>query len=239
MADAAAKQPIKGITPTIAPIPGHPDTVAVTYPFTPQGSDRSWATVRSFTPHGRYVLTQFVQSLDGFDAAAGLVAKAVDEQGPAIDQFKAADPGDLAAVALDPTGLLARTLPSTTTLTVAKNAVYGVRGAMHLQGNPIASATLFKDTGISAVAMAKTNVYQAEDALAAVRVTKAFHEEISAGGAIPADPVPALPESQCLTLAKGFYCVAPAGRYAIEARSQLLPDVHQQVAAQYVMLTTS
>jgi hypothetical protein len=36
---------------------------------------------------------------------------------------------------------------------------------------------------------------------------------------------------------KGFYCVAPAGRYAIEARGEQLRDVQQQVAAQYVILT--
>jgi hypothetical protein len=237
MGDAVAKQPIQGATPTRASIPGHPDSVAFTYPFTPHGSDRTRTTVRSFTVHGPYVLMQLVQSVDGLDRATALVGKAIDAQGPSIDQFKAADPSALAAVPLDLTGLLAKTLPAPGT-TTAKNAVYGTRGAMHFQSNPVASATLFKDTGVTEVAMGRTNVYQAKDARAAVTVTNSFGQEISAEGTKAADPVPALPDSRCLAFPKGFYCVAPAGRYAIEARSAQLADVQQQVAAQYVILTT-
>jgi hypothetical protein len=236
MGDAATKQPIKGATPTVTAIPGHPEAVASTYPFTPQGTDQGRATVRAFTAHGPYVLMQFAQSVDGLEAATALVAKAIDAQGPEIDQFKAADAGALAAVPLDPTGLLARTLPATSG-TAAKNAVYGTRGAMHFQSDPIASATLFKDTGVTDVAMGKTNVYQAKDAQAAVSITTEFNQEISKEGTTPAPAVPALPDSHCQTFPKGFYCVAPAGQYAIEARGEQLPDVQQQVAAQYVILT--
>jgi hypothetical protein len=238
MNEAAAKLPIQGTLPAAAAIPGHPDAVASTYSFTPQGSNRTFATIRSFAPHGPYVLMQFVQSIDGVDAAVALVGKAVDLQGPAIDPFKAATPDALATVSLDPSGLLARTISATDTST-AKNAVYGARGAMHFQGDPIASATLFKDNGVTEVAMAKTNVYQAEDASAAVTITKSFGEEISAEGTKPADPVPALPDSRCQAFPKGFYCVAPAGRYAIEARGDQLLDAQQQVSAQYVMLTAN
>ncbi|MDT5289589.1 MAG: hypothetical protein QOF88_4478 [Mycobacterium sp.] len=237
MGDAATKQPIQGSTPTGAAIPGHPEAVASTYPFTPHGSDRTWATIRSFTAHGPYVLMQFVQSVDGFDPAAALVAKAIDAQGPSIDQFKPADPGALASVPLDPTGLLAKTLPPTSAVGSAKNAVYDARGAAHFQRDPIASTTLFKDTGVSEVAMAKTNVYQTKDAYGAVAVTDSFGQEVSAEGTKPADPVLALPDSHCMAFPKGFYCVAAAGRYAIEARGEQLRDTQQQVAAQYVMLT--
>jgi hypothetical protein len=52
-----------------------------------------------------------------------------------------------------------------------------------------------------------------------------------------ADPVPALPGSRCLQFPQGFYCVASADRYAIEVQADQLRDAHQQVAAQYVMLT--
>lgn len=237
MADAVVKQPILGVTPTSVPIPGHPEAVAATYPFTPHGSNQTSAAVRSFTPHGPYVLMQFAQSIDGVDAATAMVAKAVDAQGPAIDEFKAADPGALADVQLDPSGLLAKTLPAPAA-NAAKNAVYTARGAMHFQSDPIASDELFSDTGVTDVAMARTNVYQAKDPQAALRVIDAFNREISADGTTPADPVRALPDSHCLAFPKGFYCVAPAGRFAIEARGEQLPDVQQQVAAQYVMLTS-
>jgi hypothetical protein len=236
MGDAAATFPIAGVTPTVVAIPGHPDSVASTYPFTPHGSDQTRATIRSFTPHGPYVLMQFVQTIDGVDHAAALVAKTIDAQGPSIDHFKAADPGALGAIPLDPTGLLARALPATMGAT-AKNAVYDIRGAAHFQSDPIASTKLFKDNGVTEVAMAKTNVYQAKDAPGALAITDAFGMEVTAEGTKAADPVPALPHSHCMGFPKGFYCVAPAGRYAIEARGEQLRDVQQQVAAQYVILT--
>jgi hypothetical protein len=234
MGDAAVKQPIKGITPTVVAIPGHPDAVASTYPFTPSGSDQARATVRSFTPHGPYVFMHFVQSVDGLDRATALVTKAIDAQGPVIDEFTPA--GDLAAVPLDPTGLLARTLPAAVAET-AKNSVYATRGAEHFQSNPVASATLFSDTGTTAVAMGGTNVYQTKDEGSALMITNAFSQEMSSDGMATADTVGALPDSHCYALPKAFYCVAPAGRFAIEARSEQLSDVHQQLAAQYVMLT--
>lgn len=236
MGDAAVKFVIAGTTPTSVAIPGHPDAVASTYPFTPHGSDKTRATIRSFTPHGPYVLMQFVQSVDGVDGAAALVAKAIDAQGPSIDQFKAAAPDALAAVPLDPTGLLAKTLP-TTSAAKAKNAVYDVRGAAHFQTDPIASTKLFKENGVSHVVMAKTNVYQAKNAAGAIAITDSFGMEVTAEGTAAAAPVPELPHSHCMGFPKGFYCVAPAGEYAIEARGEQLPDVQQQISAQYVILT--
>lgn len=237
MGEAVEQQPIQGATPTAVAIPGHPDAVAFTYPFTKHGSDKTAAAIRSFTPHGPYVLMQFAQSIDGVDASAGMVAKTIDAQRPLIDQFKATDPAALDTVPLDPTGLLARTLPATSGSSTAKNAVYDSRGAMHLQSNPVASGKLFEDAGISAVAMAGTNVYQTKDPQAAVMVVDAFGKEVGAEGTNPADAVPALPASLCLSFSSGFYCVAPAGRYAVEARGEQLRDAQQRLAAQYVILT--
>lgn len=234
MGEAAASQPIKGIAPTVVAIPGHPDAVASTYPFTPNGSDQARATVRSFTPRGPYVLMQFVQSVDGLDRTTALVAKAIDAQGAALDGYAPAV--DLSTVPLDPTGLLVKTLPAAGA-EPAKNAVYATRGAEHFQSNPVASAQLFADTGTTQVAMGSTNVYEARDEGSALMVTNAFSGEMTSSGFAPADAVTALPDSHCYALPQAFYCVAPAGRYAIEARSAQLADVHQQLSAQYVMLT--
>jgi hypothetical protein len=238
MGDASAKQAIKGVTPTVVPVPGHPAAVAAWYPFVAAESNQTLATLRSFTPHGPYVLMQFVQSADGIEAATGLAAKAIDAQGPVIDGFAPADPAAFADVPLDPTGLLAKTLPATET-TTAKNAVYGPRGAMHFQSNPPASADLFKGTGTTQIAMGDTNVYEAKDESHAVDVVNNFNLEVTAEGTGPADPVKALPDSHCLAFPKGYYCIAPAGRYAIEARGDQLLEAQQKLAAQYVMLTAT
>ncbi len=238
MNEAALQGSIAGSTPTVAAIPGHPEAAASSYPFTPRGSDRVRTTIRSFSPHGPYVFMEFAQSVDGFDPAAALVAKAIESQGPVIDQFKAADMGAFAAVEVDPTGLLARTLPLTTGATAANNAVYGARGASHFQSNPIASTILFKDTGVTEVAMAETNVYVAKDASAAGMVIKAFNDELSkTEGTNISAPVPKIPDSHCFAFPKAFYCVAAADRYGIEASGEQLKDVHHKVGAQYIMLT--
>lgn len=239
MNGSAAAQPIRGATPAPATIPGHPEAAASTYPFTPHESDKEWAVVRSFSPHGPFVFMQLVQSVDGFDAAAALVQKAIDAQAPRIDEFDPAPADALAEVPLDPTGLLAKTLPAADSGSATKNAVYGRRGAMHFQSNPVASKTLFTDTGVSAVAMALTNVYETKSPGLASMVVGSFGKEVTAQGATAAEPVPALPDSQCSQRGKGFYCVSAAGRYAVEVNAETLPDAHQQMAAQYVLLTAN
>jgi hypothetical protein len=235
----AAAQPVRGVAPVPAPIPGHPTAAASTYPFTPSDSDKEWAVVRSFTPHGPFVFMQLVQSIDGLAAATALVQKAIDAQGPRIDEFQPAPANALADVPLDPTGLLARTLPLAGVAAPTKNAVYGTRGAMHFQSNPIASKTLFTDTGVKSVAMAMTSVYEARNPGAALMVVGSFDKEVLAQGATPAEAVPALPDSHCSARGKAFYCVAGAGRFAIEVNAETLPDAQQRMAAQYILLTAS
>lgn len=234
---SAAAQPVRGVTPAPATIPGHPESAASTYPFTPNDSGREWAVIRSFTAHGPFVLMQVVQAVDGVEAAAALVGKAIDAQGPRIDEFAPVPTDALADVPLDPTGLLARTLPVPPDGAATKNAVYDRRGAMHFQSNPIASKTLFADTGVTAVAMAKTNVYESRSPSSASMVVGSFNKEVVAQGATPAEAVPGLPDSHCSARGKGFYCVAGADRYAIEVNAEALPDAHQQMAAQYILLT--
>lgn len=237
--DVAMQTPIMGTTPTKAAIPGHPEAAASTYPYALREGDRPWTAVRSFAPHGPYVLMQFVQASAGLDAATALVGKAIDAQGRAIDEFTPVDVTAFAEVPVDPTGLLAKTLPlAGGAIAVAKNAVYDANGAAHFQSNPIASNTLFDDAGVTAVAMAQTNVYEAKDPAAARLIVDSFHQELTeADGTTDTAPVRNLPESHCVALARGFYCVAPADRYAIEAKGEQFADVQQQVAAQYVMLT--
>ncbi len=237
MADAAAASPVGGARPQRVPVPGHPEAAAVQYDYTPHGADHPWSVVRSFTPHGAFVFMQLAQAADGLDAATGLVTKAIDTQGPAIDKFTPAELPAFADVPLDPTGLLARTIPLGGEASPTKNAVYPAKAAMHFQTDPVASKTLFSDTGVTMVAMGKANVYQAKQPLTALMITNGFNAEVLSEGAKPADPVPALPESHCAARPKSFYCVAPAGQYAIEATGAELPDVQQLVAAQYVLLT--
>jgi hypothetical protein len=169
-----------------------------------------------------------------------LIAKTIDLQGPRIDQFRATDPAEFADISVDPTGLLARTLPvPETQATVVQNTTYEQRGALHFQSDPSRSSTLFTQTGMDLVAMAKTNVYQTKDAAAAAKIVDGFFAEVQPTSK-PANGVRNLDGSRCLQLEdKSFYCLAAADRYAIETSGPTLLDTQQQVAAQYVMLMNS
>jgi hypothetical protein len=218
------------------PIPNHPDAQANQYSIIDRTTGRR-AAVRSFTPHGQYVLMQLAQAADGLDAATALVSKAIDQQVPVIDDFRATDISEFADISIDPNGLLARTLPvPEEEASPVNNATYEQRGALHFQSDPTRSAKLFSDTGTDLVAMAKTNVYQTKDATGAKGIVDGFYAELE-GTSQPANPVKNMPESRCLQLEDGaFYCLAPADQYAIETSGPNLLDTQQQVAAQYVML---
>jgi hypothetical protein len=220
-----------------AEIPGHPDTVAASYTQTEGSTGKQWSAVRAFTPHGPYVFMQLAQAVDGMNPAIGLVAKTVELQGPTIDKFRATDPSEFADISLDPTGLLARTLPVPgKEATPIQNTTYEQRGALQFQSDPARSAKLFSDTATDLVAMAKTNVYQTKDAAGAKQIVDGFFAELQPTSQ-PAKPVTNLPDSRCLQLQdKTFYCLGAADRYAIETTSQNLLDAQQQVAAQYAML---
>jgi hypothetical protein len=220
-----------------AQIPGHPDAQAASYTQTEGSSGKRWSAVRAFTAHGQYVFMQLAQAVDGMDPAVGLVAKTIDLQGPTIDKFRATDPSEFADISLDPTGLLARTIPvPENEATTIQNTTYEQRGALHFQNDPARSATLFSETETDLVAMAKTNVYQTKDSESAARIVDGFYAELQPTSQ-PAKPVNNLPDSRCLQLEdQGFYCLGVADRYAVETTSKSLLDAQQQVAAQYAML---
>ncbi|OBF38174.1 hypothetical protein A5724_10640 [Mycobacterium sp. ACS1612] len=223
-----------------AQIPGHPDTKAASYTQTEGSTGKKWNAVRAFTAHGQYVFMQLAQAADSMDTAVGMVSKTVDLQGPAIDQFRATDPSEFADISLDPTGLLARTLPvPEKDATPIQNATYEQRGALQFQSDPARSAKLFADIGMDLAAMAKTNVYQTKDPAGAAKIVDGFYAELQPTSQ-PAKPVNNLPDSRCLQLQdKTFYCLGAADKYAIETTADNLLDAQQQVAAQYAMLLNS
>jgi hypothetical protein len=220
-----------------AQIPGHPDAQAASYTQIEGSTGKRWSAVRAFTPHGQYVFMQLAQAVDGMDQAVGLVAKTIDAQGPAIDKFRATDPSEFADISLDPTGLLARTLPvPEKEATTIQNTTYEQRGALQFQSDPARSAKLFTETGTDLVAMAKTNVYQTKDSASAAKIVEGFLAELQPTSQ-PAKPVNNLPDSRCLQLKdQTFYCLGAADRYAIETTGPNLLDTQQQAAAQYAML---
>jgi hypothetical protein len=222
-----------------AAIPGHPESQASSY-STIDRQSKQWNAVRAFTAHGPYVFMQLAQSSESVPQAAQLVGKTVDLQGPEIDRFRPTDISEFADISIDPTGLLARTIPvDEQKATVTQNATYEQRGALHFQNDPVRSAKLFSDTGTDLVAVAMTNVYETKDSGGAAKVVDGFFAELQPT-AQTAKEVENLPGSRCLHLEDGaFYCLATADRYAIETSAPTLLDAQQLAAAQYVMLMNS
>ncbi len=183
------------------------------------------------------MLTHVSRVDGGIAPAAQLVANIINLQRVIIDRFPATDLADFAEITLDPTGLLARTLPlPQEEATPVQNARYGKRGALHFQNDPILSSTLFDETIMDLAARARTNVYRLSDAYAALVLVDEFAADAEASAGKPVDGVQFMPASQCIQVTQGFYCVASIDRYVIEARSRSLDDAHQQVAAQYTLL---
>jgi hypothetical protein len=225
------------LTMTPMPIPGHPEANAVSHSFPEYGGPRVWNVVDSFTAHGPYVLVQTAQSTENLDVAAGLVAKTLDLQAPRVDQFTPTDPAQFPTLPRDPSGLLAKSLPVPPKAgNVNTNSTFGQYGALHYQNDPAAAAKLFADAGVDTAISAGDWVFQARDSAGAGAVADSAVKQTKGS---PADPVPNMPGSHCLALPdnNGFWCVATVDRYEFEVAATQLRDVHQQMAAQYILLT--
>ncbi|MBY0290805.1 MAG: hypothetical protein K2X52_27240, partial [Mycobacteriaceae bacterium] len=225
-------------------VPNHPGTRASTFEITPPGSTTPKTSVSAYTAHGAFVLHGFADTLDGIGPAADMVAKTLDQQIPAIDAFKPTAVSELANLAVDDSGLLARTIPQTgDQIKVSANLVYGPHAALHFTMSPQTSADLFAETGMELWAWGKALVYRVRDNEAAGKMLEQFVRELQDSGNKPAASVPNMPESRCIhvddPLGSGYVCYAVADRYVIEGSSAQLTDVHQQTAAQYVMLMAS
>ncbi|HUO36641.1 MAG TPA: hypothetical protein VMU34_01760, partial [Mycobacterium sp.] len=200
--------------------------------------------IHSVTPHGPYVLFQYVRSKNGVDAMVGLVAKTLDLQEPLIDRFVADDPARFADLVTDDTGLLSRTLPLTSPDPDLPPAwVFQPRAALHFQDDPATTAPLFAQTGVVAVSIGKSKVYEAADPLAAQQLADQLAAQQQNGGYRAPAPVPGVPTARCFDGGRNgdasprrFYCDATADRYAYEIYSNDELDAHRQVAAQYRLL---
>jgi len=118
------------------PIPGHPDAAGALLTF--QEGAQSVRELTVFTSRGPYVLVQVARCASGPDCEAPLAAHTLDLQLPLIDAFSLTAPDQFAALPLDPTGLVARTLPlPPDQATSTSGAAYPPAGALHLEDDPV------------------------------------------------------------------------------------------------------
>lgn len=227
-------EPIRAV-----PIPGHPDTTGVLLTHVDGGVTVPELT--AITAHGPVVVVQVARSAESVEQAAGFASRTLDLQIPLIDRFTPTDPAQLANLSLDPTGLLARTLPPMSVGASLANATYDRNGALHLEDHPIEAGAALAEAGVDVVTVGQDTVYQAADAEKAQQLSEKLGEVIAGGGSAQAvQQVPGLPQSRCFGMTGGLiarhWCVAAVDRFVIKAAAQQLVSAQQQVAAQYRML---
>lgn len=225
------------------PVPGRPDSHALVQVYSDGAAVVN--TVTTVTAHGPYILAQITRSPDGPDAAAAMAARTLDLQIPLIDELPPADPGQLSALPLDPTGLVARTLPlPPEEATPLSGAAYPPAGALHGEDDPLAAAKRWDEAGVDEVSLGLTTLYQARDADAAVTLLQQMADDADSRPTTqPAAAVPGMPESRCARVSDAtglvpkYMCLAAVDRYVLEATSRDAVRTQQQLAAQYRMLT--
>lgn len=228
-----------GIWATRLPIPRYPNTVADVAALS------GGFEAESFTAHGPYVFFQFAGSKQSAAAAADIIAKTLDLQGPSADHFQATPLDQLATLPLDPTGLLARTVPATDP-SINQAAVYPPHASLHFRSDPVATQAMYDDAGIARVAADRTTVYEAVDTTGAQRAGDGLvRTDVPFLGYHSAAGINGLPAARCFDRgpdstdlgAVRFLCIATAQRYAFKATAAQEVEAHQIIAAQYLMLT--
>jgi hypothetical protein len=218
-------------------IPGHPETHATQSPQ-PGGLYQ----VTGLTAHGPFVLYQEAQSPENAEAAAALVGKTLDLQAPRIDEYHPSDPAQ--PQSLDPTGLVAKTIPSPNNGNVS---VFGFYGQLHFADDPSKTAQSRTAAGMDYQSNGGTAVIQTKDPATATTLASVIFDA-NKGDDKPGPTVAGLPAAKCLESAKAhtatpdptappnYRCVTPMGRWVVLAAAQQASDITQQVAAQYLLL---
>jgi hypothetical protein len=224
------------------PVPGHPDAAAALLTF--QDGAQTVRELSVFTAHGPYLLVQVARCAGGPDCEAPLAARTIDRQIPLIDTFAPTDANQFAALPLDPTGLVARTLPLPADQTTPMSgAAYQTAGALHLEDDPVRVGPALAAAGVDFASVNLATLYQAKDPASAQTLADAYSDiAAKTPAAQAASPVPGLPQSRCTRVAGSsglvphYWCVAAAGRYTIKTIARQLDSAHQQMAAQYRIL---
>ncbi|MCV7425125.1 DUF7373 family lipoprotein [Mycobacterium montefiorense] len=224
-------------------IPGHPEASGTVLTF--QEGAQIVRELTALTTHGSYVLVQVARCAAGPECEAQLAGHTLDRQLPLIDTFTPTDPVQFPTLAMDPTGLVARTLPPPAgQATSMSGAAYPLAGALHLEDDPVQIGPLLSAAGVDDVSVNLPTVYRTRDPSAAQTLTRDYGDLVAkTPAAQPASPVPGLPDSHCTRVAGAnglvprYWCLAAAGRYTIKTIARQLDNAQQQMAAQYLILT--
>jgi hypothetical protein len=231
--------PRDGVAAAPLPIPRYPGTAANV------ASVRGGFEAESFTAHGNFVIYLYVGSKDNPGVVVDLITKTLDMQGPLIDHFQPTPADQFGSLPMDPTGLLARTVPSTRP-DVNQAAVYEPHAALHFSTTPAATQKYFNDAGVQRESNDRATVIEAVDPTGANRALEGLiNTVVPYGGYQRSEGINGLPSARCYdrgpqrdqSFAR-YMCIAAADRYAFKVTSNQDLDARQAIASQYLMLTS-
>ncbi|MFC4124782.1 DUF7373 family lipoprotein [Nocardia rhizosphaerae] len=213
----------------------------------------SVSSIGSWTVHDRYIIFMKIDDetrAPDLPSLTAQVERALEVQIPLLDEFVPTPSDQLERVPLDPTGLLGRTLPSDPAAPVrAQPDGYSTgRGALSLFVEPDAELLdSFTEYGVDLITFGDTVVFRSTTEAGAKNHFDAWNQ--------PEDDTQAAESPQGLDEAvvcrantyesslngevkvADYSCYLHVDRYAVQVRNRNLQDLHQQVAAQYVLLT--
>jgi hypothetical protein len=236
--------PLLDEPPATIPIPSHPASSGLLMKY--REDDSVKPEVTALTAHGPFVVFQIVRHPNGPEAAATLAAHALDLQLPLLDGFQPADPASFPQLPLDPTGLVARTLPiSPAEATPMSGSAYPPAGALQAEANPVVVGPQLDAAGVDQVSIGQATLYRAKDAASATKLVQTLGDDAAKQPSTrTATAVPGLPDSKCLLVADAaglvpkYLCLASYDQYAFKTSARDFTRGQQQLAAQYRMLAS-
>ena len=225
-----------------------PNTLVSTSEYTHSAGPE--VSANAFTAHNNYLIYTWAKApADEKEWTAQAVARALDLQGPLIDQFPAqptlaqngGEPAELPMI--DQDKILLYAIPEEDEQADSGNdmASYGPRGMSHRSTNPPLTYRVLTEAGSDHNAVYKTNVYRASDDAGAQMIVEEFRNDLTSQGYVEAPSPQGLPDAVCLskdtTNGTTDYCLVVNGRYVGEAYgTDDKKDVDQQISAQYLIL---
>jgi hypothetical protein len=200
----------------------------------------------AITVHNSYVFYQrYNTTLAERDRHEPTLRTAVTTQTELIDQFPAVPTEEQAAAQgisdryplVDPHRLLIYTLPDNDDdRPILASGVFAPRGAAHRSYFPTLEFQTMTDTH-ALLAVDRSTVYRADSADGARTLLDTTTRTLTGAGWTVSDSPPALPHATCHTRTNTTLCRVTYGRYLGLVVSDDPTDAHQQISAQYVILT--
>ncbi|MBC7304238.1 MAG: hypothetical protein H5T78_25245 [Nocardia sp.] len=201
--------------------------------------DRGRLSGMAFTPQDEFVVFTEVRA-GGRPEIEQTITKALEHQRPLLDSFTPTPERELAKLPYDPDGIY--------DLSVGDNGsgrgAYRQHGALLFAEDQQAAIALYREVGVSAMAVKGTTVYRTADAAAAAKLAAGISTAIAAAWTKSVAPAPAdVPGARCSadgsTHGNAWVCLVTGGRYVAEVWGSSQNETHAAAREQQRVLAAA